>query len=168
MVSTWRDFNTPVNTSSLLEKIIQSTLQDGHLWDRHKGSVLERCRSYKGNKQRQGPTLGVCFTEVSVKRESTVHNYKITWTLQKKRIRIYYLSLHRWQSRGGGGHVLVPKMFLPMYLTLPVTSATSECTFSALRQLKNYLTSTMKQDCLNKLEQLPTVRCIVPTRLQTH
>ena len=84
-------------------------------------------------------------------------------------IRIYYLSLHRWQSRGGGGgHVLVPKMFLPMYLTLPVTSATSECTFSALRQLKNYLTSTMKQDCLNKLEQLPTVRCIVPTRLQTH
>ena len=26
MVSTWRDFNMPVNTSSLLEKIIQSTL----------------------------------------------------------------------------------------------------------------------------------------------
>ena len=36
--------------------------------------------------------------------------------------------------------------------------------FSALRQLKKYLTSTMKQDCLNKLEQLPTVRCIVPNR----
>ena len=39
-------------------------------------SVLERCPSYKesnkGNKQRQGPTLGVRFTEVSVKRESTV------------------------------------------------------------------------------------------------
>ena len=40
-------------------------------------SVLERCLSYKesnkGNKQRQGITLGVRFTEVSVKRESTVH-----------------------------------------------------------------------------------------------
>ena len=39
-------------------------------------SVFERCPSYKeshkGNKQRQGPTLGVRFTEVSVKRESTV------------------------------------------------------------------------------------------------
>ena len=43
-------------------------------------SVLERCPSYeesnKGNKQRQEPAQGVCFTEVSVKRESTVviHN----------------------------------------------------------------------------------------------
>ena len=41
-----------------------------------KVSVLERCPSYKelnkGNKQWQGPTLGVRFTEVSVKRESTV------------------------------------------------------------------------------------------------
>ena len=39
-------------------------------------SVLERCPSYKesnkGNKQRQGPTLGARFTEVSVKKESTV------------------------------------------------------------------------------------------------
>ena len=39
-------------------------------------SVLERCPSYresnKGSKERQGPTLGVRFTEVSVKRESTV------------------------------------------------------------------------------------------------
>ena len=32
---------------------------------------------------------------------------------------------------------------------LVVPSATSERTFSALRQLKNYLRSTMKQDCLN-------------------
>ena len=41
-------------------------------------SVLERCPSYresnKGSKERQGPTLGVRFTEVSVKRESTVVN----------------------------------------------------------------------------------------------
>ena len=45
-------------------------------------SVLERCPSYKesnkGNKQRQGPTLGVRFTEVSVKRESTV-----VWCIKK-------------------------------------------------------------------------------------
>ena len=40
-------------------------------------SVLQRCPSYresnKGSKERQGPTLGVRFTGVSVKRESTVH-----------------------------------------------------------------------------------------------
>ena len=41
-------------------------------------SVLERCPSYresnKGSKERQGPTLSVCFTEVSVKRELTIIN----------------------------------------------------------------------------------------------
>ena len=39
-------------------------------------SVLEISPSYresnKGSKERQGPTLGVRFTEVSVKRELTV------------------------------------------------------------------------------------------------
>ena len=39
-------------------------------------SVLERCPSYresnKGSKERQGPTLSVRFTEVSVEREKTV------------------------------------------------------------------------------------------------
>ena len=39
-----------------------------------------------------------------------------------------------------------------MYLVLPVKSATKEHTFSALRRLKNYLRSTMKQDRLNKLD----------------
>ena len=38
--------------------------------------ILERCPSYresnKRSKERQGPTLSVRFTEVSVKRESTV------------------------------------------------------------------------------------------------
>ena len=34
-------------------------------------------------------------------------------------------------------------------VSLVVPSATSERTFPALRQLKNYLRSTMKQDCLN-------------------
>ena len=42
-------------------------------------SVLERCPSYresnKGSKEKQGPTLSVRFTEVSVKRESTVYSY---------------------------------------------------------------------------------------------
>ena len=44
--------------------------------------VLERCPSYrksnKGSKERQGPTLSVRFTEVSVKRESTVYAYEET------------------------------------------------------------------------------------------
>ena len=47
-------------------------------------SVLERCPSYresnKGSKERQGPTLGVRFREVSIKRESTV----------KPEIRLYF------------------------------------------------------------------------------
>ena len=42
----------------------------------------------------------------------------------------------------------VHKLLL-MYLTLPVVSAASERTFSALRRLKNYLRSTIKQDRLN-------------------
>ena len=39
-------------------------------------SVLERSPSYresnKGSKEKQGPTLGVRFTEVSIKNELTV------------------------------------------------------------------------------------------------
>ena len=34
---------------------------------------------------------------------------------------------------------------LHIYLTIPLTSATAERTFSALRQLKSYLRSTMTQ-----------------------
>ena len=41
---------------------------DGHLWDLHYVSILERCLSYresnKGGKERQGPTLGVSFRGV--------------------------------------------------------------------------------------------------------
>ena len=40
------------------------------------------------------------------------------------------------------------KTLLRIYLTIAVTSATSECTFSTLRRLKTYLRSTMKQDRL--------------------
>ena len=63
---------------------------------------------------------------------------------------------HRWPSRGAGGYIVPPNKNAPptfwcqttllwLYLTLPTTLATSQCTFSALRQLKNYLRSTMKQ-----------------------
>ena len=60
----------------------------------------------------------------------------------------------RW-SRGAGGRASprgggwCQKTLLPMYLTIPVTSATSEGKFSALRRLNNNLRSTMKQDRLN-------------------
>ena len=55
-------------------------------------SVLDRCPSYKesnkGNKQRQGPTLGVRLIEVSVKRGSTIFQYflngRLFWFLGKK------------------------------------------------------------------------------------
>ena len=36
-----------------------------------------------------------------------------------------------------------------LYLTVPMTSATAECTFSTLCRLKNYLRSTMTQEQLN-------------------
>ena len=42
-------------------------------------------------------------------------------------------------------------ILLQFFLTIPVTTATSERTFSALRRLKTYLRSTMAQDHLNHL-----------------
>ena len=67
-----------------------------------------------------------------------------------------YPSMHRRRSSGGRGggkgirgpHALVLKS-TKMNLTIPVTWATSERPFSALRWLKNYLRSTTKHDCLN-------------------
>ena len=57
-----------ITTTILLIPV--NSLSEGHLWDRQEVSVLERCLSYresnKGSKERQGPTLGVRFTEVSV------------------------------------------------------------------------------------------------------
>ena len=55
------------------------------------------------------------------------------------------------------------KTLLPMYLTIPVTSATSERTFSALRRLMNYLRSTMKQDGLNNCHTLDTMTPLWPS-----
>ena len=58
-------------------------------------SVLERCPSYresnKRNKERQGPTLGVRFTEVSVKRQFTVI---VIFSGQKPYTRILSIILH--------------------------------------------------------------------------
>ena len=43
---------------------------DGQLWNRHSVSVSERSPSYresnKGSEEKQRPTLGIRFTEVSV------------------------------------------------------------------------------------------------------
>ena len=39
-------------------------------------SILQR-ESNKGSKERHGPNLGVCFTELSAKRESTVCSFLI-------------------------------------------------------------------------------------------
>ena len=65
------------------------------------------------------------------------------------------VHMHRRRSRGDRAicsaelpYILVMKKMW-MYLTVLVTLVTSESTFSAPRRLKNYLRSTMKQDCLN-------------------
>lgn len=41
--------------------------------------------------------------------------------------------------------------FLKIFLTIPVTTATAERPFSALRRLKTYLRSTMTQEKLNNV-----------------
>ena len=38
---------------------------------------------------------------------------------------------------------------LQLVLTIPITTATAECTFSALRHLKTFLRTSMLQPCLN-------------------
>ncbi len=50
---------------------------------------------------------------------------------------------------------------LHMYLTVPLTSATAERTFSMLRRLKSYLRSTMTQNRLNHVALLHTHKKIV-------
>ena len=49
------------------------------------------------------------------------------------------------------GKALFPQVvgLLKLYFTLPVTTATAERSFSALRRLKNYLRTSMKQTRLN-------------------
>ena len=40
---------------------------------------------------------------------------------------------------------------LKLYLTIPITTATAERTFSTMRRLKTYLQSTMTQERLNRV-----------------
>ena len=71
-------------------------------------SILERCPSYKESnkrsKERQGPTLGVRFTEVSVKRESTLFEkkslpniYRLFFT-QVNSLNFFFLLLNPWMK----------------------------------------------------------------------
>ena len=62
---------------ALMKPYVQSTPSKTDIFGTgSKGPSIERCPSYKesnkGSNERQGPTLGVRFREVSVKRESTV------------------------------------------------------------------------------------------------
>ena len=102
------------------------------------------------------------FSTPGVKHPELLHSaYTEYLLLSLWKINFYYSfyrrypSMHRQRSSGGGGgkgircpHALVLKS-TRMNLTIPVTWATSERTFSALRWLKNYLRSTTKQDRLN-------------------
>ena len=58
------------------------------------------------------------------------------------------------------------KTLLRLYLTIPATLATSQRTFSALRQLKNYLRSTMKQAHLNNCLLMHCHKSITNTLLE--
>jgi len=46
------------------------------------------------------------------------------------------------------------RILLQLFLTLPLTSATAERSFSTMRRLKSYLRSTMGQSRLNGLAQM--------------
>ena len=68
-------------------------------------SILERYPSYKesnkGNKQRQGPTLGVRFTEVSVKRESTVFWLFVSvFGMYQKALQYVRWGIFSWEMEG--------------------------------------------------------------------
>ena len=118
------------------------------------------------------------FSTPGVKHQERLHSAYTEYLLPSlSKINFYYSfyrgypSMHRRRSSGGGGgggegsrgpppppppppprirgpHALVLKS-TKMNLTIPVTWATSERPFSALRWLKNYLRSTTKHDCLN-------------------
>ena len=71
---------------------IQSTLSKTDTF-----GIGSKCASYihvepnKGSKERQGPTLGVHFTEVSIKRESAVDGKKIPTNVAIESERIQHL-----------------------------------------------------------------------------
>ena len=83
-------------------------------------SVLERCPSYKEsnkrNKQRQGPTLGVRFTEVSVLwrcplRESRLYARSQDWSSKRKPKTLHEEKKQNQaccrRCRGGADHLIL-------------------------------------------------------------
>lgn len=72
------------------------SLQDGHLLDRHYVSFLERdvciIESTKRCKERQRPTPGVCFSEVSIKKELTVILLVVIVICSSRTHPFFYLS----------------------------------------------------------------------------
>ena len=83
----------------------------------------------------------------------------LTLKTREKKPAFSQVSLHRRRS----GHILVRKYIFTDVLTIPVTSPTSERTFSALRRLKNYLRTTVKQDGLNNCHTLDTMTSLRPS-----
>ena len=89
---------------------------------------------------------GFCLSSLTL--EQGIKNH-ISDSLSLEKGSYILLEFDSGIDRGVGGrgirrapHVLEPKTLLRMYLTIPVTSATSERTFSVLRRLKNYQRST--------------------------
>ena len=80
----------------------------------------------------------------------------------------YELRKDRWHSHSGDAPEKLadallhcPKNSFPgihsliqIFLTVPVSSATAECSFSALRKIKSYLRSTMGEERLSGLATL--------------
>ena len=82
----------------------------------------ERCPSYKesnkGNKQRQGPALGVRFTEVSVKRESTVLVICVGVRHVPKSRAVRSLGIFSWEMKGFGFLFVLVKISLSTFFPL--------------------------------------------------
>ena len=95
-------------------------------------SVLERCPSYKesnkGNKQRQGPTLSVRFTEVSVKRELTVLRHCET-------VKYMNLQLMFVASLGELLHTILLELWSVCWITQHIVA---KCIIAALLLLLRY------------------------------
>ena len=95
-------------------------------------SILERCPSYKesnkGSKERQGPTLGVRFTEVSVKRESTVLRHC-------EALKYMYLQLMFVASLGESLHTILLELWSVCWITQHIVT---KCIIAALLLLLRY------------------------------
>ena len=54
---------------------------------------------------------------------------------------------------------------IQIFLTVPVSSATAECSFSALRKIKSYLLSTLGEECPSGLATL-YIHCKIVMELE--